>query len=1082
MRQFTESFGGFIADPQPVNRNLITGTDASKAPTALMMDEATAAANARGTWSDLFDTGSFINQNHVATVAVWWLAMVGMGWLSFPLLFALFPALPDRGFTVAKLVGWLLVAWAVWVGATLHLGTWSRTGIALSIALLGVLSGTLGMLQRGALRAYLRAHWRRLAALEGMTLLLFLLFLGVRLGNPDLWHNSFGGEKPMNFAYFNAVLRSEAFPPLDPWFAGGFINYYYWGYVLAGTPVKLLGIVPSLAYNLLIPTLFAFTAMGAFAVAYNLTAAQAARDLPAGDNLRRAPGANPWVAGIAALMMVAVLGNLDTVRVFTFAVAELGGWGGPGSYNLEAERREQLLADFRQEEGREPTAAEAQQLTTQAAEIPLWTQFSHTVTQWSDMSAGFGRGFRRLLDGESLQMHTHRWYWAPTRIIGELPNGQGFNAINEMPYFTFLYGDLHAHMIAMPLMLLVMLWLVAEVLGAGRGLRTGFTAGLALFLGALTVGLLRATNSWDYPTYLILGVVGVTFVAWVGQTRLPARQAPPPLLDRLRQFLDARHALRLWVLLWAVPVGLMLYIGLFLVERNQYNANLQAGRILLQCQNLPEDLPRSDVPPLCVDALEPHFSALSAAVWGVGALGGLVFLYMAGLVFLSARFDQDATLKWVVRLGLFLALGFLATLPYTAFNVGEAGLVPWEKARTPLWAYLDIHGLFLFILGSFLVWQSVRYLRHFRVAELRGLSVPLLLVLFGAPLTLLAALLVGLTAVPVMLVTLPMMAGGMALFLVPGTSNTERLVYLLMVLALGITTGVELVALDVDNGRQNSVFKFYLQAWLLFGVSSGVALAWLLQSVQRWNVVWYALWQLPLVSLVTVAFLYPITATQARWLDRFDGAATGPTLDGLAYMQHGIYGMNGVWFNFRGDYQLIRWMQENLQGTPTIVEAQAVEYQWGSRIANNTGLPTVIGWRFHQSQQRNVLNLGNRIWNRVNNVQAFYTLPDIDVAWDLIQFYGIEYIVVGNLERIQYGDVQENPLTGQFQTGLSAGLAKFDRMAQLGWLEVVYEQPSCIIGAAIPVEECPPERRVQDKLYRVVPGATYATDTQQGGG
>ena len=50
----------------------------------------------------------------------------------------------------------------------------------------------------------------------------------------------------MDFAYFNGVLRSTIFPPIDPWYAGGYINYYYFGYVIVGTPVLLLKMVPAI--------------------------------------------------------------------------------------------------------------------------------------------------------------------------------------------------------------------------------------------------------------------------------------------------------------------------------------------------------------------------------------------------------------------------------------------------------------------------------------------------------------------------------------------------------------------------------------------------------------------------------------------------------------------------------------------------------------------------------------------------------------------------------------------------------------------------------------------------------------------
>ncbi len=125
------------------------------------------------------------------------------------------------------------------------------------IALVLVIGIVLAYYQRDELREEWKTKRKYFLMIEGLFLAFFLIDLLIRIGNPDLWHPAKGGERPMDFSYFNAVLKSTSFPPYDPWFAGGYINYYYYGFVLVGTPVKLLGIVPSIAYNFILPTLFA---------------------------------------------------------------------------------------------------------------------------------------------------------------------------------------------------------------------------------------------------------------------------------------------------------------------------------------------------------------------------------------------------------------------------------------------------------------------------------------------------------------------------------------------------------------------------------------------------------------------------------------------------------------------------------------------------------------------------------------------------------------------------------------------------------------------------------------------------------
>jgi hypothetical protein len=88
--------------------------------------------------------------------------------------------------------------------------------ILLGLALAGAV---LAFLQRRELAEEWHSKWRYFLMVEGLFLGFFLLDLLIRLGNPDLWHPARGGERPMDFSYLNAVIKSTVFPPYDPWFA-----------------------------------------------------------------------------------------------------------------------------------------------------------------------------------------------------------------------------------------------------------------------------------------------------------------------------------------------------------------------------------------------------------------------------------------------------------------------------------------------------------------------------------------------------------------------------------------------------------------------------------------------------------------------------------------------------------------------------------------------------------------------------------------------------------------------------------------------------------------------------------------------
>ena len=119
------------------------------------------------------------------------------------------------------------------------------------------------------------------------------------MANPDLWHPYRGGEKPMDIAYLNAVLKSSYMPPYDPWFAGGYMNYYYWGQFIIASLIHLTGIPTELAYNLAIPTLFAMTVGCCFTIGSSIV------NIPWGKK-------SLYISsGILAFVLVCVIGNLD---------------------------------------------------------------------------------------------------------------------------------------------------------------------------------------------------------------------------------------------------------------------------------------------------------------------------------------------------------------------------------------------------------------------------------------------------------------------------------------------------------------------------------------------------------------------------------------------------------------------------------------------------------------------------------------------------------------------------------------------------------------------------------------------------
>jgi YYY domain-containing protein len=955
-----------------------TSIDADQIPTAFMLPEDSYETQTQGgTWSERFFSDSLMNTNQVAGVMIWYLTIFGFGVLAFPLMFSLFPNMADGGYGVSKLVGMLLVAWFAWTVSSLKVPLWSQTGVIVSLGVMTVLSFSVGYRNRVKLGKFLRNHWRRLAWMEVLAFSVFLLMIFVRLTNPDLWHYGKGGEKPMDFAYLNGVLRSTTFPPIDPWFSGGYINYYYFGFVLVGSPALLLGAVPAFAYNLMIPTVFMMTGMGAFSSAFNIVAFLRGRPVHAkrDDNISKRRLGNPWVAGVMALLMCIVLGNLDTIRVAGNGLAQLGGYQTP--LGLE----EFLIAEYKTDNsGLEPPSEIRFELINRAEQNNIIDRLRYEISSSLSLVSGLARGTASALGGNVLPIGHDRWYWGPSRVLAET-KGVGGNAITEMPYFTFLYGDLHAHMVNMPLILLTVMFLFNELAQVGQDRRGYIERFLALSLGAMTVGLMQATNTWDWPSMMMFAVIGLSYVWWVRWQ------------DTFRPIYGG------W--LYVLSIGVLMVA--FVI-------------ITLMLTQIDTDL--------SVVALADILRAFRLVL--VGGIG-LIVAWVALNYFLV----RASAIDLFTNVGGFLILSMAFAMPYSSWYAATYNSVRlWDGGKTPLWAYFDIHGLFLFLIVSLLIWETARWMRDVRVSALRGrqnsLNVSSGVILLGA----LGTVALGIMGYQVALIVLPLVAWIALLFFRPSQSKAMRFVLVLIGLALSMTLGVEFIVIGGDIGRQNTVFKFYIQAWLLLSVAGGVAVSWLFQASDFWKSGLRIVWYTPFIMLFIIAGLFPIMATRARALDRM--APDIPiTLNGLDYMKASTHyeivqiENTGEQIDLSIDHELIRWMQENVQGSPVIMEGRSYpsEYHWNGRFAITTGLPSVLGWNFHQKQQRTFDPLPRWVDQRDTNIRLFYDTPDIDIAVDMLHHYDVHYIISSGLEV-----VQTDP----------EGLAKFNRMVEQGLLSVAY--------------------------------------------
>ena len=250
-----------------------------------------------------------------------------------------------------------------------------------------------------------------------------------------------GTEQPMDFLFLNAMLASPSYPPADPWLAGHNVSYYYFGYLQSALLTGASGVEPSIGYNLGLATVFASAAAAVASVCAALVRWVVRRE-------RQRATLTAAALGVALLLFSGSL-----LGVFEFAAAH-------ERYNTglyEAFGVESLLPC-------EPGQAEA----CYAGPTNPRTQSWYPDEFW--------------------------FWWRASRVIPD--------TITEFPAFSFILGDLHPHVMALPGVILAVAIALALWRGRSaldwRALRRGPLIGLLL---ALVFGGLAFQNTWDVLTF-----------------------------------------------------------------------------------------------------------------------------------------------------------------------------------------------------------------------------------------------------------------------------------------------------------------------------------------------------------------------------------------------------------------------------------------------------------------------------------------------------------------------------------------------------------------------------------------------------
>lgn len=413
--------------------------------------------------------------------SIWWLAVLLLGWCSFPLCQYLFSGFRDKGYLVAKIFGIAGAGFLMWLGAATGIVPFTAGSCLGSVAVFAVICWGVWITfnkKKNKDRKFWQftGEWYQTALDDELVFtLLFLLWTYVAGFRPA----AYGTEKFMDYGFMMAMMRSTTLPAKDLWYAGSKINYYYGGQYFAVFLTKLTHTQVAQTYNLMRTLVAGFC----FAVPFGLV-----RQMVLDSWKKEKPA---LLGGVLAGAGVSLAGNMHYV-----VIGKL---------------------------------------------LPWIREIFH------------------LPKGDYT-------YWFPnsTRYIGYYP-AENDKTIHEFPSYSFVLGDLHAHVVN--LMFVVALISLVYAMMKHHSSKGALQAEAAeeknfckkqvaatltdpyVLVFAFLIGMFHWTNYWDFVIYYVMGGMGVI---WCNYQKYKELEKPHRM--RMTAGISLLHAV--WVFLLATIAAL----------------------------------------------------------------------------------------------------------------------------------------------------------------------------------------------------------------------------------------------------------------------------------------------------------------------------------------------------------------------------------------------------------------------------------------------------------------------------------------------------------------------------------------------